>query len=197
LSASHSPITQASHKLGERSCHRIIFGAAIQRLSMTSGPDIILGVARAADSVKHREAASRLERMSGQVTGAANASAHPDDSASASGWSTDVRHAATATSRSARVISSSSKDGPEQKQDVHVQFEALLLQNMIEAMLPKDTEALMGSGTAGNIWKSMLAEKIAAEIARTGTLGIAKQLASGPAASSAAAPSAQSKVDET
>jgi flagellar protein FlgJ len=163
---------------------------------MTSGPDIILGVARAADSVKHREAASRLERMSGQVTGAANASAHPDDSASASGWSTDVRHAATATSRSARV-SSSSKDGPDQKQDVHVQFEALLLQNMIEAMLPKDTEALMGSGTAGNIWKSMLAEKIAAEIARTGTLGIAKQLASGPAASSAAAPSAQSKVDET
>jgi flagellar protein FlgJ len=165
---------------------------------MTSGPDIILGVARAADSVKHREAASRLERMSGQATGAANASAHPDDSPSASGWSTDVRHAAAATSRSARVISSSSsKDGAEQKQDVHVQFEALLLQNMIEAMLPKDTEALMGSGTAGNIWKSMLAEKIAAEIARTGTLGIAKQLASGPAASSAAAPSAQSKVDET
>ena len=163
---------------------------------MASGTDIILGVARAADSVKHREAASRLERMSVPASGAANESAAPDDSAS--GWSTDVRHAATATSRSARVVSSSSsKNGPEQKQDVHVQFEALLLQNMIEAMLPKDTEALMGSGTAGNIWKSMLAEKIAAEIARTGTLGIAKQLASGPAASSAATPSAQSKVDET
>jgi Rod binding domain-containing protein len=68
---------------------------------------------------------------------------------------------------------------------------------MIEAMLPKDTEALMGSGTAGNIWKSMLAEKIAAEIARTGTLGIAKQIASGPATSSAPAPSAQSEVDKT
>jgi flagellar protein FlgJ len=165
---------------------------------MTSGPDIILGVARAADSVKHREAASRLERMSGQATGAANAGVQPGDSASASEWSTDVRHAPIATARAARVISSSSsKDGPEQKPDVHVQFEALLLQNMIEAMLPKDTEALMGSGTAGNIWKSMLAEKIAAEIARTGTLGIAKQIASGPAASSAATPSAQSKVDET
>jgi peptidoglycan hydrolase FlgJ len=165
---------------------------------MASGPDIILGVARAADSVKHREAASRLERMSGQANGAANASAQPGDSEPASGWSTDIRHAGTATSRSARVISSSSsKDGPEQKPDVHVQFEALLLQNMIEAMLPKDTEALMGSGTAGNIWKSMLAEKIAAEIARTGTLGIAKQIASGPAASSAVEPSAQSKVDKT
>jgi Rod binding domain-containing protein len=163
---------------------------------MTSGPDIILGVARAADSVKHREAASRLERMSGQASAAAGESAAPGDSAS--GWSTDVRHASTATLRAPRVISSSSsKDGPEQKQDVHVQFEALLLQNMIEAMLPKDTEALMGSGTAGNIWKSMLAEKIAAEIARTGTLGIAKQIASGPATSSAPAPSAQSEVDKT
>jgi Rod binding domain-containing protein len=163
---------------------------------MTSGSDIILGVARAADSVKQREVASRLERMSGQASAAAGESAAPGDSAS--GWSTDVRHAGTATSRSARVISSSSsKDGPEQKSDVHVQFEALLLQNMIEAMLPKDTEALMGSGTAGNIWKSMLAEKIAAEIARTGTLGIAKQIASGPAASSAVEPSAQSKVDRT
>jgi Rod binding domain-containing protein len=78
-----------------------------------------------------------------------------------------------------------------------VQFEAVLLQNMIEAMLPKDSEALMGSGTAGNMWKSMLAEKIAAEIARTGTIGIAKQIASGPAASSATAFSAQSKVDKT
>jgi hypothetical protein len=163
---------------------------------MASAPDIILGVARAADTVKHREAASRLERMGGQATGPANASAQPDDSASA--WSTDVRHAGTPTSRSARFISpSSTTDGSEQKSDVHVQFEALLLQNMIEAMLPKDTEALMGSGTAGNVWKSMLAEKIAAEIARTGTIGIAKQIASGPAASSAAAPSAQSKVDKT
>jgi Rod binding domain-containing protein len=79
---------------------------------------------------------------------------------------------------------------------VHVQFEALLLQNMVEAMMPEDSEALMGSGTAGKMWKSMLAEKIAAEIARTGTLGIAKQLASGPIVSSATAPSAQLRDDK-
>ena len=165
---------------------------------MTSGPDIILGVARAADSVKLREAASRLERMGGQPTGAANASAQPDDSAPASVWSTDVRHAETPTTRSARVISPSrSTDASEQKSDVYVQFEAVLLQNMIEAMLPKDSEALMGSGTAGTMWKSMLAEKIAAEIARTGTIGIAKQIASGPAASSATGSPTQSKVDNT
>ena len=164
---------------------------------MTSAPDLILGVARAADSVKHREAASRLEKMSGQVSGTASASAPQSDPASESAWSAEVRHAGTATSRSARVISPSrSTDGSEQKSDVHVQFEALLLQNMIEAMLPKDTEALMGSGTAGTIWKSMLAEKIAAEIARTGTIGIAKQIASGPAVSSATPP-APTKVDKT
>jgi Rod binding domain-containing protein len=55
----------------------------------------------------------------------------------------------------------------------------------------------MGSGTAGKMWKSMLAEKIAAEIARTGTLGIAKQLASGPIVSSATAPPAQLRDDKT
>ena len=42
---------------------------------MAAGPDIILGVARAADAVKHREAVSRLERMSGQTIGAADAGA--------------------------------------------------------------------------------------------------------------------------
>jgi hypothetical protein len=42
----------------------------------------------------------------------------------------------------------------------------------------------------------MLAEKVAAEVARTGTLGIAKQIAAGPNASTAAATSTRSKVDD-
>jgi flagellar protein FlgJ len=60
--------------------------------------------------------------------------------------------------------------------------------------MPRDSEAMFGSGTAGMIWKSMLAEKVAAEIARTGTLGIAKQIAAGEAVRSAAA--APSKVND-
>jgi hypothetical protein len=165
---------------------------------MTSAPDIILGVARAADSVKQREVASRLERMSGQVAAASEASAPVGDFASESSWSSEVRRAGTETTTSAAHISRAAvTEAPDKKSEVHIQFEALLLQNMVEAMMPEDSEALMGSGLAGKMWKSMLAEKIAAEIARNGTIGIAKQIASGPAVSSATVPPAQFGVDKT
>jgi hypothetical protein len=165
---------------------------------MTSAPDIILGVARAADSVKQREVASRLERMGGQVAPASEASAPVTDLASDSSWSSEVRRAGTDTTTSAAYISrAAGADGPDKTSEVHVQFEALLLQNMVEAMMPEDSEALTGSGLAGKMWKSMLAEKIAAEIARTGTIGIAKQIASGPGISPATAPPAQFGVDKT
>ena len=164
---------------------------------MTSVPDIILGVARAADSAKQREVTSRLERMGGSA-GVPTTSASKTDAAAETSWSADVRRASPDTTRSAAYVARAPMtDSSEKASEVHVQFEALLLQNMVEAMMPEDSEALMGSGTAGKMWKSMLAEKIAAEIARTGTLGIAKQLASGPTVSSATAPSAQMRDDKT
>lgn len=162
---------------------------------MTSGPDLILGVARAADAAKQREAVSRLERLSREATSAADAAEKAADSASA--WPAKVRVAGADTTRSARFLSpSSAPAGSEKTSDVYVQFEAVLLQNMIEAMMPEHAEAMLGSGIAGKMWKSMLAEKLAAEIARTGTLGIAKQIAAGPIASSAAPPSDSSGVDD-
>jgi len=107
----------------------------------------------------------------------------------ASAWSTELRIAAANTSRPARFLSAAdtTKGTPGQdKKDVYVQFEALLLKNMVEAMMPEDAEAVFGSGTAGKIWKSMLAEKVAEQIARSGSIGIAKQIAAGEASSAAA-----------
>ncbi len=62
------------------------------------------------------------------------------------------------------------------KADTYQQFEALILKQFVEAMLPKDTESVYGSGFTGSAWKSMLADKIAAVIAKRGSLGIAKEL---------------------
>ena len=42
-------------------------------------------------------------------------------------------------------------------------------------MLPKNAESVFGSGTAGGIWKSMLAEKLADQISRSGGIGIAQR----------------------
>lgn len=56
------------------------------------------------------------------------------------------------------------------------EFEAFILQSFIQEMLPKDAESVFGKGTAGSVWRSMLSEKIANEVARSGGIGIAERL---------------------
>ncbi len=64
------------------------------------------------------------------------------------------------------------------------QFESFILQSFIETMLPKNAESVFGSGTAGGVWKSMLAEKLADQISRSGGIGIAQRIAKGSQATS-------------
>jgi Rod binding domain-containing protein len=56
------------------------------------------------------------------------------------------------------------------------QFEALYLRQMLEEMMPKDSEALFGEGTAGSVWRSMLADSMATTLSKTGTIGIAQMI---------------------
>ena len=46
----------------------------------------------------------------------------------------------------------------------------------IGEMLPKDTPSAYGQGYAGDMWRSMLAERVADQIAASGRLGIASRL---------------------
>lgn len=55
-------------------------------------------------------------------------------------------------------------------------FESMIMQVMLQSMLPSDMEQVYGSGLAGDMWKSMLAEKIAESMARHGQLGLANSL---------------------
>ncbi|MBB3935550.1 rod-binding protein [Aureimonas phyllosphaerae] len=55
-------------------------------------------------------------------------------------------------------------------------FEAFVLRNFVESMLPSKNTAFFGTGTAGNIWRSMLAERIGDEMAKAGGVGIAEML---------------------
>jgi hypothetical protein len=55
-------------------------------------------------------------------------------------------------------------------------FEAFILQTFMESMLPKD-DKIFGKGTAGNVWRSMLAEQLGAQLAKSGGIGIAHMLA--------------------
>ena len=56
------------------------------------------------------------------------------------------------------------------------------MQTFIQSMLPKNAKHVFGKGLAGDIWRSMLAEKLANEMARSGQVGLAKRLQAGSAA---------------
>ena len=56
-------------------------------------------------------------------------------------------------------------------------FEAFFLQTFVDSILPKDADTVFGAGTAGDVWRSMLAEHVAAEIARSSKFGIAERIA--------------------
>lgn len=63
------------------------------------------------------------------------------------------------------------------KQKAYQQFEAGILRNFVEEMLPKSTDTLYGAGTAGNVWRSMQADFMSQELAKSGGIGIASTLA--------------------
>jgi hypothetical protein len=58
-------------------------------------------------------------------------------------------------------------------------FEAFVLQTFIQEMMPETPESVFGAGISGDFWKSMMAEKIAEQVAARGSLGIADYLRAG------------------
>ncbi len=55
-------------------------------------------------------------------------------------------------------------------------FESMVLSQFVQSMMPQKSEAVFGTGNAGQIWKSMLAEKVADQAARAGGIGIAQRV---------------------
>ncbi len=85
----------------------------------------------------------------------------------------------TSNNAQAAAQTSPAQSGPAQSskgKDVGQQFEALYLKQMLEEMMPKDSSALFGEGTAGSVWRSMLADSMATTLSKTGTIGIAQMI---------------------
>jgi hypothetical protein len=64
----------------------------------------------------------------------------------------------------------SAKAGKAQKS-----FEAFALQTFIGSMLPKENNKMFGTGNAGKMWQSLLAEKLAEQITASGRLKLLPQ----------------------
>ncbi len=144
-------------------------------MAISPPSDIVLDVASAADPAQVRAATERLARLA----------ANPD--ASAASFSEALASVGKPARLSEPTMSAFTSPGlanargsivnaaPQDKAKAYQKFEAVLLQNFVEAMLPKDSE-LFGNKNSADIYRSMMAEQLANQLAKSGSLGIAKQI---------------------
>jgi hypothetical protein len=77
-------------------------------------------------------------------------------------------------------------DDPKTK--AYAELEGFTLGQMMATLLPKSEEGVYGEGTAGGIWRSMLADELGSSLAASGGVGIASLLAGEPKGGLAPAP---------
>ena len=145
---------------------------------VTATQDLVLDVLEAADPAAQRAATAKLDAL--KSTGADFAASMEVEAGKAKAAAAD-QSAATMSEAQSGVVNGA----PVQvikapaSGEVYRKFEAYILQTFVEAMLPKESEEVFGKGTAGGIWKSMLAEQLGSQLAKGKGIGIASQLAAG------------------
>jgi hypothetical protein len=58
------------------------------------------------------------------------------------------------------------------ERNLGTQFEAMFLRQVLETMLPSNASAVFGKGTAGDAWRSMLADNLSMALAERDFLGL-------------------------
>jgi Rod binding domain-containing protein len=125
--------------------------------------DIVLDVVKAADPSKLEEAQAKLK--AGQAATEAQRLASTDSSFDASVVREHIRD-------NTKLNALHKKDVPQP----YRKFESMVLSNFLKSMMP-DSDEIYGKGATGEIWKGMMAEKLADEISKNGGIGIADELA--------------------
>lgn len=119
-------------------------------MAISTPGDIVLDVVRAADPTQVETARARLSSFAAPAGGA------------------DFASTLDAGGRDAV----SARATPE----AFRKFEAMVLQTFLQNMLPQDAENVYGSGVAGQMWQSMMAEKLGEQMAQRGGIGIADRI---------------------
>ena len=131
-------------------------------MSLAPPTDIVLEVARAADPSRAAAVVDKLRAL------AAQGAASPQDFAAA------LRTAASPAAPTPPVLPIGAPVSRARKAET--KLEAVMLSEFIGEMLPKDAPSAFGQGYAGQMWRSMLAERVADQIAASGRLGLASRL---------------------
>jgi Rod binding domain-containing protein len=134
--------------------------------------DVVLEVLSAADPSRASLAAQRLNALAGSNAPTADFAADLDRAAG----STNAPTAPLASAADARSRLAEAPGGPDKLHQAKTQFEAMMLNSFVNELLPKDTAEVFGQGMAGDMWRSMLAEQVSTQIAKSGKLGLARRL---------------------
>lgn len=115
-----------------------------------------MDVIRAADPAKERMAVKRLEALGEEV-----------------GFTSLLPKPASDVPSGLSLLQRQPAHKFEAHQSIGAKFEAAILSSLIENMFSSNLESSFGSGVAGSSFKSLFAEQIANQIARSGGLGVA------------------------
>ena len=152
-------------------------------MSIAPPTDIILDVAQAADPQRLQAATQRLGALASGAGGHAGDFASLLDAAAGASPKPSARAPSASTLVTARPSTVHAAGSPYRK------FEAVLLQNMIQEILPKD-DGLFGDAASADICRSMMAEQLAAQLSKTGAFGIARMVETAEAAKQSASAAA-------
>jgi flagellar protein FlgJ len=130
--------------------------------------DIVMDVVRAADPADVQVAQAKLR--SNQAAFAASSLAETGN-----GFAANIDRISSAESR-AGLGNVNTRVARNEIPDTYRQFEASVLQTFVQNMMPQDSEELYGKGSAGEIYKGMMAEQFAKSISESGGIGIAEQV---------------------
>jgi len=139
-------------------------------MAIDASSDIVLEVAKAADPTRAAAVAQRLNALGGAA--GADAADFADTLAATAPAATSGPSAADARAR----FSAAAETADDKAAKVKTGFEAVMLNSFVSEMLPKDSSAFFGQGLAGDMWKSMLADQVSRQIAKSDALGIGKRL---------------------
>jgi peptidoglycan hydrolase FlgJ len=138
-------------------------------MAINPGVDLLSEALLAADPQRAKAAEERLARIAVQDVSAGV----PFDSLLASPASPDQ---AFSLSSAAPIRMTSSGLLSVKSGKPYQQFEVTVLKTFLETMLPAKANAVFGSGFAGGVWKSWLAQSLAEVVGQAGGIGIASAL---------------------